>query len=292
MTRRAKALALAAGAAGALGLTAFGIGSWLTAPAHRAVGPPPDDLGAEAVRIPSASGASLAGWFVPAGAGPRGGVVLLHGVGADRESQVDRARLFRDAGYAVLLFDFQAHGESRGRQISFGWTERHDAVAAVAWLRERVPGAPIAAVGQSMGGAAALYAGPALGADALVVEAVYGSIAEATANRLAMRLGDRSRRLAPLLTGQMGLRLGASSATLSPAEAVRRVAAPILVAGGTADRRATPAEVRRIHANAPEPKALWMLDGAAHEDFYAAAPAAYRAAVLGWLARTLEGDAS
>ena len=290
MTRRAK-WALMVGAAGLGGAAAvLGVGSILVAPALREIGEPPADLDAEVVTIESASPSRLAAWHVRAEAtegSVRGAVVLMHGIRADRRALVDRARMFRDAGYHVLLFDFQAHGESPGERITVGWREQHDAVAAVAWMRARHPGVPVAVVAQSMGGAAALYAGARLDADALVVESVYGSLAEATANRLAMRLGRPGAWAAPLFTSQMRPRLGVPADSLNPAEAARQSVAPILVAGGTEDAHATPAEVQRIYANAPEPKSLWLVEGAAHQDLYAFAPEAYRARVLVWLAEAL-----
>lgn len=292
MSRRAKAVGGLLGGAVLLGAGGvFALGSLLTAPVPREIGPPPQDLRAEAVAIPSALGDTLAAWHVPADSA-RGSVVLMHGIRADRRALVDRARLFRDAGYAVLLFDFQAHGESPGDRITLGWKEQHDAIAATTWMRQRHPDGPLAVVAQSMGGAAALYAGDALDADALVVESVYGSIREATENRLTMRLGALGRPLAPLLTGQMRWRLGVSPDSLAPAEAARHVTAPVFVASGTEDEHATPEEVRRIHANASGPKRLWLASGAAHQDLYAFAPEAYRTRVLGWLGETLgEGRA-
>lgn len=48
---------------------------------------------------------------------------------------LDRARFLSAAGFAVLLFDFQAHGESPGEHITFGYLESRDAQAAVEFLR-------------------------------------------------------------------------------------------------------------------------------------------------------------
>ena len=288
MSRRATlalGVALGGAALGAAGV--YAPGSVLTAPVPREIGPPPEALGAEAVRIPSASGDTLAAWHAPADSA-RGSVVLMHGVRADRRSLTERAALFRGAGYHVLLFDFQAHGESPGERITFGWRERHDAIAAVRWMRQRHPDRPLAVVGQSMGGAAALYAGAGLGADALVAESVYGSLAQATENRLTMRLGAVGRPLAPLLTSQVGWRLGVPLDSLRPEAAIRRVAAPVLIAVGSEDRHATPDEARRLEQAAPGAKALWLVEGAAHQDLYRFAPGAYRERVLGWLDAALK----
>lgn len=280
MRPAAVALALAA----SLGAAAvWAAGSVLVAPAPRDVGPPPP--GAEEAVVASPNG-DLAAWVQPADSA-RGGVVLLHGVRADRRSQTERMRVFGEAGYAVLVIDAQAHGESPGGAITFGWREREDAVAAVRAAREQFPGLPVAVVGQSMGGAAAILAGDRLGADALVVEAVYASLGRATRNRLGMRLGALGEALAPLLTLQVRPRLGVDPDALRPEAAIVDVAAPILIIGGAADRHAQPDETRALFAAAPAPKALWMVEGAAHQDFLRFAPDAYRERVLGFLDRHL-----
>ena len=81
---------------------------------------------------------------------------MMHGVRANRMSMVERARILHASGFSVLLFDFQAHGESPGKRITFGYLEALDAEAAVAFVRQRLPGERIGAVGTSLGGAAAL----------------------------------------------------------------------------------------------------------------------------------------
>jgi len=52
-----------------------------------------------------------------------GTIVLMHGVRANRLSMVRRAEMLHRAGYSVLLFDFQAHGESPGSHITMGYLE-------------------------------------------------------------------------------------------------------------------------------------------------------------------------
>lgn len=100
----------------------------------------------------------------------RGSILLLPGVRANRLSMIERARFLRAVRFSVLLIDFQATGETSGDHITFGWLESRDARAAVAFLREAVPGGKIGAIGSSLGGAAALLATPPLDVDALVLE--------------------------------------------------------------------------------------------------------------------------
>ena len=42
---------------------------------------------------------------------------------ADRSTMVTRAKLLQHHGYSVLLVDLQAHGETPGKQITFGALE-------------------------------------------------------------------------------------------------------------------------------------------------------------------------
>src|SRR5512146_95257 len=80
-----------------------------------------------------------------------GAVVLMHGSHETRRAMIGQARFLHQHGYAVLLFDFHAYGESDGEQTTFGYGESADAAAAVALLRTLAPGERIAAVGFSLG---------------------------------------------------------------------------------------------------------------------------------------------
>jgi pimeloyl-ACP methyl ester carboxylesterase len=112
MTHRTKRIIRLALLGGILCLVgAYSGGSVLIAPAPSAVGPAPHDLPLEEVRIDSASGSSLSGWLISAPSSCAA-VVLMHGIRDNRRAMLGRARFLFEAGYDVLLFDFQSHGES------------------------------------------------------------------------------------------------------------------------------------------------------------------------------------
>jgi len=275
-------LALAAVAA-----STWVLGSRLSAAVPRPVGPPPAALsGATAVSFPSASGSVLRGWFAPGRAGS-GSVVLAHAVRADRRSMVGRAAFLHASGYSVLLFDAQAHGESPGERITFGYLEALDAAAAVAFASARDPDSPVAFLGVSQGGAAALLGPSPLAVSALVLEAVYSTIREAVANRIAIRLGEPGRWLAPLLLWQLGPRLGVPAEAIAPVQRIGEARAPLLLIAGELDRHTTLDQSRALFRAAPEPKELWVVPGAAHQDFHRLAPGEYERRVLGFLERAL-----
>lgn len=264
-------------------------GGLLTAPASQAIGKLPADLPVESVQFPSESGSTIYGWFI-AGQKQSGAVVLMHGVRSNRTSMLERARFLSHAGYAVLLFDFQAHGESPGKQITFGYLESRDARAAVSFLRTRAPGERIGVIGVSMGGAAAVLATPPLEADALVLEMVYPTIDQAIEDRLAIRLGKLGSAIAPLLRWQLKPRLGISTADLRPIDKVNSVRVPKLFIAGEKDQHTRIEESRAIFAAAAEPKDLWVVGGAEHQDLLAFVGEEYERRVLLFFDRYLRNS--
>jgi pimeloyl-ACP methyl ester carboxylesterase len=266
------------------------VGLLLSAPTRAIVGAAPTDLPVESVSIASGSGATLRGWFIPGRAGA-GAVVLLHGVHGNRLAMLRRARLFHAEGFAVLLFDFQAHGESTGARITFGHREGQDAAAAVAYVRARLPNERVGAIGSSLGGAAALLAPAPLDVDALVLESVYSDIGAAIENRIIAVLGPIGTVVAPPTTALFKLLLppflGVSAADLRPIDRIAQVRAPVLVAGGMLDDRTSIVETRRMFARANEPKQLWVVARAAHVDLEGVVPAEYRSHVLAFMIETL-----
>jgi fermentation-respiration switch protein FrsA (DUF1100 family) len=268
------------------GTTLLGGVAWLatlwSAPAPRRVGPPPADLAARSVEFVDQMGRRMRGWLAP-GTGA-GGVVLVHGVRETRHAMLDRARFLHRAGYAVLLFDLPAHGESEGDRVTFGVGEASAVRAAVDLLGGTLPGQPIAALGFSLGGAACLLGPEALPVDALVLEAVYADIDTAVANRLRVYGGAAGAWLTPLFIWQLGPRWGIDARALRPVDAIAHIRAPLLLIAGAADARATPADAERLFAAAPEPKQLWVVPAAGHVDFHRVAPAEYEERVLRFLA--------
>lgn len=262
------------------------VGTLLTAPNLHPVSDPPSDLPFERVSIPSQSGSTLAGWHHRA-AEKRGVVVVAHGIHNSRGGMLTRARLLREAGFSTLLFDLQAHGESPGEIITMGWLEQHDVRAAVEFTRAAHPDEPIAVIGVSLGGAAAILAGP-LQIQALVVESVFPRMDRAILNRTPESFGIFRPLATQALLCQFPLRLGCSASDLNPIEHISRAGCPVLVASGGADSHTTEAETRELFAAALEPKRLWIAPDAAHVDLSEASPADYREEVCTFLMKAFQ----
>ena len=267
-----------------MGCLAVAAGWILARPVQRPIGPAPIDLDARPVVFESTSGAEVHAWWCPV-EGAAGSVVLLPGVRANRLSMVERARFLRQSGFSVLLLDLQGTGETVGREITFGWRERHDVTAAVGFVRRQTRGGRVAVLGSSLGGAAALLAVPPLQVDAAVLEAVYPSIERATRNRLILRFGRFGRIAAPLLLAQLRPRIGVGASQLRPIDHIGRLRCPVFILSGAEDRHTTPADTMLLYRAAHSPKQLWIIAGMAHVDLHHAAAQKYEQRVSEFLHR-------
>ena len=256
-----------------------------TAPHPARVGAAPDALQAVNVWVPVPGADSLAGWWTSAPEGAPA-VVLAHGVTDNRLRLVERGRALADAGYAVLMVDLPGHGESPGR-VGFGWPERRAVAAAVAFVRDRRPGTRVGVLGISLGGAAAVFAGRQLDADALVLEMVYPTIDAAVRNRMNRFAGAFGPLVSGALLGQAEALVGVPPDSLRPVEAIRQLDAPVFVISGRRDPFTPPREARALYDAAPGLKAFWLVEGGRHEDLYAVHPDRYRRRVVDFFEATL-----
>jgi len=270
-----------------LGGTVFSwvIGSLLVAPHQTTVSLPPAFIGTE-VKFPSTSGAQLRGNLLHGQPG-KGMVILMHGVRGNRGAMADHAVFLHRAGFSVLLFDFQAHGESPGSKITSGYLESMDAAAAIQFAREKFPAERIGVLGSSLGGAAVVLAEPPLNIDAAVLELVYSDINTAIKNRIAISLGEWALPFSCMLVWQLKPRLGISPAALNPAERIAHLSCPKLILAGGKDRHTTLADTQLLFSRATPPKELWVIEDAAHQNLHEIAGIEYENKIIAFFEQHL-----
>jgi len=265
----------------------WSVGSVAAAPTLSSVPtplPPARDL-----MLTAGDGARVAATYWPGVKRDAPAVLLLHGNGASRLQTMDAAIWLSRQGYAAMTIDFRGHGESNARPHSFGLFESRDALAAVRWLKQGSGGAPVAAIGISLGGAAALIGddGP-LPVDALVLQAVYPDIRRAIRNRIAsLTTAGPAWALEPLLSLQSKPRFGVWPSRLSPIDAIRRYRGPVMVLGGAADSFTPPEESRALAEAAPGPHWLWLFDRQDHAAMSDQSGPVYRRVLIEFLERTI-----
>jgi len=249
-------------------------GSWvaaflLTRARPTEVGSPPEDFPypVESIRLTTRDNETIAGWFLAADDCAKS-IILLHGKAGNRKQMLPRARYFRDRGYSVLLYDARACGESTGAQITFGYREKADLVTAAQFLKERGH-RNIACLGVSQGGATILFAAEDLpDLKCVICESVYDDMTNAVDRRVRRFMGMPGWCGACLMVPFAERRLDLSIHDVRPVEHIDKLACPLFVISGTEDDRAWPQDTQRLYDAAREPKELWMVDGARHEDLF------------------------
>ena len=198
-------------------------------------------------------------------------VVLFVGVSWIYAQRLTRARFFRERGYTALLYDARACGESTGDAVTFGYRERHDVIAAVRFLKDRGC-TDIACLGVSQGGATILFASEELGdVKCVICESVYDEMIHAVDRRMRRYTGVPGAIGACLMVPFAERRLDLAIADVRPVDHVDKLPCPIFIISGERDDRTLPQDTQRLFEAAREPKELWMIPEASHEDLFGCA---------------------
>jgi alpha-beta hydrolase superfamily lysophospholipase len=78
------------------------------------------------VSVTASDGSHLQAWFARPAKANGDAVILLHGVGDNRRGMMGFAELFLSNGFAVLVPDSRAQGESGGEFPTYGLKESDD----------------------------------------------------------------------------------------------------------------------------------------------------------------------
>ncbi len=254
--------------------------------ANHFIGRPPLDLQASNITYASGAGVLIHGWLVP-GKPKQGVVVLLHPVRGDRRDMISRAEFLRKRGYAVLMIDFQSHGENRGNRITYGDLESRDVTGAIQYLHHKLPGEKVALLGLQMGADAIVLSEDRPSVDAVILEQMYPTINRAIASRVRNNIGPLAPLFSWLIMTEMQSQKEIPASRLSALDKMSKLGAPVLIINGTEDRHTTIDEARAELAAAVPPKELWAVEGAGHVDLHQFAKDEYERRVGDFIARYL-----
>jgi len=245
------------------------------------------------IAVEAADGIKLKGWSVRPTPYNDNAVILLHGVGDNRQGMLSYAELLLANGYSVLLPDSRAQGESGGAFATYEIKEADDVHTWFGWLETTDHPQCIFGLGESMGAAVLLQS---LTAEprfcAAVAEspfATFRGVAYVRVGHLFHSgpwVGRIVLRPAVELAFLYGkLRYGVNLANASPKRAVENVRTPILLIHGLDDHNIPPSHSREIQAHNPSDITLWEVPRAKHCGAIVVAPEEFAKRVLQWFGR-------
>lgn len=250
---------------------------------------------------------TLRGWWVPFAKDNDLCVITIHGGGRDRRAFLRHLPVFANNDCSVLMFDYEEHGISDGRQRGLGWCtyEPDNVLAAVSYAKNILKYKHIVLVGTSMGGAAAIvaaglgfkhhrtkklpYQDPREHIDAVVSENPFFSRYSLMRSILEAHCFDFLGQVGPVVLEPLirlvlwvGLWRVSDSEYANPLDAVKEIDVPLCIMHGTGDTLIphTHSEMLYRHATKAKHKDLWIVEGAVHTALHNVQPNEWESHVL------------
>ena len=227
--------------------------------------PPPEWVrGADEVWMETEDGVRIHGLWWPEPAG-RPAVLFLHGNAQDVYSWSLVREDLEALECRLLLIDYHGYGKSEGHPHETGLYA--DGRAALRWLEERgVPESETVLLGKSLGGAVACEIARGRNLEGLILESTFTSLASV------------ARELFPFLSGYSPDPDAYNSVSKLP-----EIHCPVLVIHGDADMLIPVGEGLALYEGANEPKQLYIVKGAGHNDVSLFTGRDYGATIRTWL---------
>ena len=245
------------------------------------------------VSVTAEDGVVLRAWSLRPANGNGDAVILLHGVADNRMGMLGYAELLLRHGFAVLLPDARAHGQSGGDAVTYGAKETGDVRRWFDWVENQDSPRCVDGLGNSMGAAVLLQSLTTTpGFCAVVAESPFANFREASYDRMGQWTGTGpwfgSTALRPAVeTGLLyaRFRYGADLGRDSPQDAVAASRVPVLLIHGKKDDNLPVYNSEMILARSQsrgDAVVLWEPANAGHTGAAGAEPEEYERRVIGW----------
>ena len=258
-----------------------------TADFYRALGQPitPSDAGlpSEEFTVVVGEGLRLNGWLSVGLPPVKGTILYLHGVADCMIDGIRLAKLLHDHHYNVALYDARRHGQSDGKFCTYGYYEKHDVSRVIDFLESRtdLKLGTVGIFGTSMGAAVGIQA-------AAIDKRVAAVVSENSFAKLRTIFDDYQKRMIKLpfhylrnIVIKRSERLAQFKANdVSPLDVVGNIGIPILFIYGTNDHLIHHKYSLMLYERKKEPKELFPIEGAKHNDTWAIAGEQYARTLL------------
>jgi len=266
-----------------------------TAEFYRQLGLPttPSEIGLnyEEINIITDDGIKLNSWLIKSDIHAVGTILYLHGVADCKIDGIRFSKLMHDHGFNVFLFDARRHGNSEGKFCTYGYYEKYDVVKVIDYLTSRtdVHLGKIGIFGTSMGAAVAIQASS-------IDKRIAAIVAENSFAALRTIFDDYQKRIVKLpfhylrniVIVRSELMANFKASTVSPIESIQNILNPILIIYGTNDRLIKHQYSLMLFEKANEPKDIFPIEGASHNDIWRIAGDVYERKLLDFYQRNLK----
>jgi uncharacterized protein len=199
---------------------------------------------------------------------PKAVVIFLSGIhNPSVTAFFGHARMLLDEGYASILLEMRAHGESEGDVIALGFKEHRDVRAVVDYIRAdpRYAETPIVVYGLSMGGAVAINAmGQIPEIDGLISMSAYSGWDDVFLENMGAS-GLLAAAQRPFLRLYTTLKYGWANRNVNPRDEIQKLGdRPALLIHARGDSQVSYANFERLVARAPAHVETWVREGDLH----------------------------
>lgn len=213
-------------------------------------------------------------------------MIISHGVTSSKEYSLDYIALFLKMGYNVIAMDSRYHGESGGKDISYGYYERYDLKKTVDYIRETYgDDTTIGIHGVSMGaGITLMYAGSVEdGADFYIVDCPYSDFYEEAKYRIRYDFKYAPKYTKKLIVeiGNLVIRVrsGFSLKDVRPINHVHKIKSPVMFINTREDKYIPPHMSQDLYERKEGIKYIYWVDTGGHSKAYGEDPETYEAEV-------------
>ncbi|VTS40976.1 alpha/beta hydrolase [Streptococcus porcinus] len=210
-------------------------------------------------------------WYLPAEKPSQKTAIVVHGFLNSKAGMKPYAMLFHDLGYNVLIPDNEAHGESEGNIIGYGWNDRQNLIAWTKQLVKADPKSQITYFGLSMGAATVMMA-----SGEKLPEQVVNIIEDCGYNSVWDELKFQAKKMYnlpafPLLyevSAISKIRAGFTYGEASAQEQLKKNHLPVLFIHGDKDDFVPTNMVYNNYKATSGPKEIYIAKGAKHARAY------------------------
>jgi uncharacterized protein len=209
-------------------------------------------------------------------------VIISHGVTENKTSSIKYMNLFLERGFNGIIYDHRRHGESGGKNTSFGYYEKFDLKQIVDWLkREKGKDILLGIHGESMGAATMiLYAGGIEdGADFYIADCPFSDFKELLNYVIKQEIKLPGKVFIPIANLFLRARARYSIKDISPISVIDKIKSPMLFIHSKKDDFILPEMTQKLFDKKKGPKKLFFAVNGTHAQSYNENKEAYEKAV-------------